>query len=60
MHGHAFIDQVINAFLRSAVFRMMGALTKGQSSIAVVVICVVVLSLVWAYQRFVRQERKGT
>ena len=53
-HGHSFFDMVANAFLHSAVYRMVGAAVKGQSLGTVIGICLVILAVVLAYKTYQR------
>ncbi len=51
MH-HSFINQIENAFLRSSVYHMVGAMFRGHGLVASIVIGVLILAVVYAAKRF--------
>ncbi|WNL48540.1 hypothetical protein RKE25_23285 (plasmid) [Dyella sp. BiH032] len=51
MRGHSFVDMLINAAARSAVYRAIGALVRGHSVLATLAICAAVVAAAWFANR---------
>lgn len=51
MNTHAFFNQIENAFLRSAVYKITGALERGHGVVATIVIAVAILGVVYLVKK---------
>lgn len=49
---HSFADQIENAFVRAAVYRIVGALEHGHGTLGTIVIAVAIIAVVYAIKRF--------
>lgn len=54
MHGHSFVDLIINAVVRSAVYHVVDALVRGHTMAATLVMCAALVAGAWFVSRHLR------
>ena len=58
MHSHSFLNMILDALARSAVYRAVGTLVHGHTVAASLLICAALVGVAWVGKRIANPPRR--